>query len=229
MADSPMTSRQVAAGTSRGGRTNRETKMASPEPMSRATTIVWPRGPVAASAWPSSGLAACDLTLARPSGNKMVFLTSAENRSIANGPTITATTASDQAVNRQASRLPSRTYSSAKATASAGQAVAFIDEATPRARPAAIALDCAGRQSRANPRHMNPTIGTSVPPTQSSNAMNGETVSSRAQRTQSLAPATRSAHANTTTNTSPNHTRGSVSTVWPNSACGTPNTAISGK
>ena len=87
----------------------REIAMASPEPMSRTTTIVWPSGPVWASTWPSSGLAACDLTLARPSGNKMVFLTSAPKRSTANGPTITATTASATAVNRQAARWPSRT------------------------------------------------------------------------------------------------------------------------
>ncbi len=76
---------------------------------------------------------------------------------------------------------------------------------------------------------MNATMGTSVPPTQSSKAMIGDTVSSRAQRKLSLAPATRSAKANTTRNTSPNQTRGSVSGPWPNSACGTPNAAISGR
>ena len=72
-------------------------------------------------------------------------------------------------------------------------------------------------------------MGTSVPPTHSSKAMMGETVSSRAQRTLSRAPATRSEAANTITNTIPNQTRGSVSRPWPSSACGTPNTAISGR
>ena len=125
--------------------------MATADPMSRMTTIVWPSLPVWASTWPSSGLAACDLTLARPSGNKMVFLTSAPKRRMANGPTITATTASAQAVNRHASRLPSRTYSSAKATARAGHAVAFIDEATPRASPAGTALERAAARAGRSP------------------------------------------------------------------------------
>jgi hypothetical protein len=76
---------------------------------------------------------------------------------------------------------------------------------------------------------MNATMGTSVPPTVSSNAMIGEAVISRAHRTGSLAPAIFSAKENTIRNTTPNQTRGSVSTPWPNSACGTPNTAISGR
>ena len=59
--------------------------------------------------------------------------------------------------------------------------------------------------------------------------MIGEAVSSSAHRTLSLAPAIRSAKANTTRNTAPNQTRGSVSRLWPNSACGTPNAAISGR
>ena len=77
--------------------------------MSRMTTIVWPMTPVCASTWPSSGLAACDLTLARPSGNKIVFFTSEPGLSTANGPTMTMTTLSATAVNRHAARWPSRT------------------------------------------------------------------------------------------------------------------------
>ena len=76
---------------------------------------------------------------------------------------------------------------------------------------------------------MNATIGTSVPPTHSSNAMIGEAVSSRAHRKLSLAPAIRSATANTTRNTAPNQIRGSVSRPWPSKACGMPNAAISGR
>src|SRR6266702_8377053 len=123
MAESPSTSRTVAVGTSTGGRTTRDTAMASPEPMRRTTTAVWPTTPVWASTWPSSGLSAWDLTLASPSGNKMVFFTRAPGLSTANGPTITATTLSATTVNRQAARLPSLTYSSENATTSAGQAV----------------------------------------------------------------------------------------------------------
>src|SRR5579862_134471 len=111
---------------------------------------------------------------------------------------------------------------------SAGQAVAFIEDAMPRASPTAIGFGF-GFQSRAKPRHRNATIGTSVPPTTSSNAMIGDAVTSRAHRAESLAPAVFSAKANTTRNTSPNQTRGSVSRPWPNTACGTPNTAMSGR
>ncbi|HEX2820210.1 MAG TPA: hypothetical protein VHO07_08610 [Streptosporangiaceae bacterium] len=99
-----MTSRTVAAGTSRGGRMTRDTATARPEPISRMTTAVCPAAPVWASTWPSSGLAACDLTLARPSGNKIVFFASAPGRRIANGPTMTATTLSATAMNRHAAR-----------------------------------------------------------------------------------------------------------------------------
>jgi hypothetical protein len=72
-------------------------------------------------------------------------------------------------------------------------------------------------------------MGTSVPPTHSSNAMTGDAVSSTAHRTQSFAPATFSPQANTVRNTTPNHTRGSVSGPCPRTACGTPNAAISGR
>ena len=83
----------------------------------------------------------------------------------------------------------------------------------PRASPAVTGLAPLSRQSRAKPRHMNATMGTSVPPTHSSNAIIGDAAISRAQRAQSLAPAIRSAEANTMRNTTPNHTRGSVSSA----------------
>ena len=126
-------------------------------------------------------------------------------------------------------RLPSRTKTIANAITRAGQAVAFIEQAMPKARPAGTGLVTCSRQSSAKPRHMNATMGTSVPPTHSSNEMIGEAVSSSAQRTLSLAPAIRSATAKVARNTAPNQTRGSVSMPWPSSACGTPNTAISGR
>ncbi len=191
--------------------------------------MVWPSTPVCARTWPSSGLSAWDLTLARPSGNKMVFFTSEPGLSTANGPTMTTTTLTATAANRHATRLLSRTKTSANAITRAGQAVAFIEQATPKARPAGTGLVTWARQSSAKPRHMNATMGTSVPPTHSSNEMIGEAVSSSAQRTLSLAPAIRSATAKVARNTAPNQTRGSVSTPWPSSAWGTPNTAIRGR
>ena len=45
----------VAAGTSRGGRITSETAIASLDPMSKTTTIVWPMTLDCASTWPSSG------------------------------------------------------------------------------------------------------------------------------------------------------------------------------
>ncbi len=66
--------------------------------------MVWPSGPVWASRWPSSGLAAADWTLARPSGNRTVFLSSAPGFSRVNGPTSTTTTATRRG--GEAPRLP---------------------------------------------------------------------------------------------------------------------------
>src|ERR1700749_4664007 len=229
MADRPRTRRMVAAGTSRGGRTTRDTAMARPEPTSRMITMVWPSTPVWARTWPSSGLSAWGLTVARPSGNEMVFFTSEPGLSTANGPTMTTTTATATPTNRHAMRLPSRTKTIANAITRAGRAGAFIEQATPKARAAGTGLVRWFRQSSAKPRHMNATMGTSVPPTHSSNEMIGEAVSSSAQRTLSLAPAIRSATAKVARNTAPNQTLGSVSTPWPSSAWGTPNTAIKGR
>src|SRR5262249_29693755 len=130
---------------------------------------------------------------------------------------------------RHAMRLPSRTKTSANAITRAGQAVAFIEQATPKARPAGIGLVSWSRQSSAKPRHMNATIGTSGPPTHNSKEMIGEAVSSKAQRTLSPAPRLRNATAKVARNTAPNQTLGSESTPWPSSAWGTPNTAIKGR
>ena len=131
----------------------------------------------------------------------MVFFTSEPGLRTANGPTMTTTTLTATAANRHATRLPSRTKSSANAITRAGQAVAFIEQATPKARAAGTGLVTWSRQSSAKPRHMNATMGTSVPPTHSSNEMIGEAVSSSAQRTLSLAPAIRSATAKVARNT----------------------------
>ena len=68
-----MISRQIAAGTVRGGRNTSEASTASPASASSATAARCPAGPVSASSRPGSGLTASDLMLARPSGNSIVF------------------------------------------------------------------------------------------------------------------------------------------------------------
>ena len=92
----------------------------------------------------------------------------------------------------------------------AGQAVAFIDAAPPKARPARIG--CGYFHISAKPRQIRAMMGTSVPPTASSNAMIGVAVTNTVQRATSRALATRRASAKQATNAAPNHTRGSAST-----------------
>ena len=87
-----------------------------------------------------------------------------------NGPTQAATTAIAVRANEPTARLPSLTASSAIATSTAGQAVAFIAAPTPSARPASTGLRC---HRNPKPRHRKATIGTSVPPTASSKAITG--------------------------------------------------------
>ena len=97
----------------------------------------------------------------------------------------------------------------------------------PSTTPASSGRGCC--QSRARPRQIRASTGTSVPPTVSENAITGVAVTSTVQRTTSRAPATASAAANSTTKPRQNHTRGSVSSPGPNSARGMPNSAITGR
>src|SRR6516165_5347378 len=161
----------------------------------------------------------------QPQRNMMVFSTSALGWTT-NGPTQKTTTAMAVSVNEPTARLPSRIASRAIATSRAGQAVAFIAAPTPSASPASTGLHC-----QRNPKtiHRKATIGTSVPPTASSKAMTGQAATKTAQRNASRAPPARSASQNTMRNTTPNQIRGSVSTLGPSTARGTPNSAMIGR
>src|ERR1700733_4802652 len=128
-------------------------------------------------------------------------------------------------VNLTAARFPSRTASSAIATASAGHAVAFMDAETPSARPALTGSGC---HRYAKPRHRNATIGTSSPPVARLKAITGQPATSTVQRAGSFALARRSANQNTTTNARPNHIRGSV-TALSAIVRGTPKSDITGR
>ena len=165
--------------------------------------------------------------LVRPSGNEIVFCIRAFGPSTATGPTMAANTATAVPDMIPAARLPSRCATSTTAISSAGQAVAFIAVATPNARPASSG--CGSRHSSARPRHRQASTGTSVPPTLSENAINGDAVTSMVQRTTSPTPTTASAAANTITKPTPNQIRGSVSTEKPSRARGMPNSVISGR
>src|SRR5580693_4290171 len=223
----PMASRQTAAGTVFGGQTTSEAAIPTPASTSSAIATMWPSGPVSASTWPGSGLAAADLTPARPSGNSIVFAASGPGQIAAIGPTIARHETTAQPRKVSSGFLPSRVPISTAATATAGHAVDFAADARPSAIPASA--NRGRRHSSANPRHIRATIGMSSPPTASSNAITGHAAINTVQRTQFFAPAARSASQKMTTNASPNQTRGSVMTCEPNNARGIPNRDITGR
>ncbi len=222
-----MISRQVAAGTVRGGRITNDARAASPASASSATAIRCPVGPVSASSRPGSGLTASDLMLARPSGKAIVFCSSDLGPSAATGPTTAATTASAVTARLTAARRPSRAASSTTATSRPGQAVAFMAAAAPSASPAATGRG--GCHSSANPRHRQASTGTSVPPTVSESAITGEAVTSAVQRTTSLARAIARASPKAATNAIPNQIRGSVTGENPSSTRGMPKAVSAGR
>ena len=224
---SATTSRQVAAGTVRGGRMASEAMIAAPAVSSSTAAITCPARPVSASRWPGSGLTAREETLASPSGNAIVFCTSDPGARAATGPTRAVATASVAAPNRAAARRPSLAATITMTITSAGHAVAFIPAATPSASAARYGRGC--RHSSASPRQSRPSTGTSVPPTVSESAISGEDVTSMVQRSASLDPATSSAEANAATNASANQIRGSVAGEVPSSALGTPNSDMTGR
>ncbi len=152
---------------------------------------------------------------------------SADGQTIATGATIAAHATRAEPRKTTLCLRPSRVPISTAATITAGQAVAFAADASPSAIPAST--NRGRRQSSANPRHNRARIGTSVPPTASSNAITGDAAMNTVQRTEFLAPAARSASQKTTMNAVPNQTRGSVTTCEPNNARGTPNSDITGR
>ena len=99
--------------------------------------------------WPGRKLAAGLLILVRPSGNRMVLDTTAAGWAIRTGPSTASGTAIVASASQPAARLPSRAATRARATASAGHAVAFMAAARPRARPARMIRSTGRRLGRA--------------------------------------------------------------------------------
>ena len=85
----------------------------------------------------------------------------------------------------------------------------------PTARAQVSTGSAAGR-SRARPRQISASTGRSSPPVLSGYAMIGEAVTTTVHSHGRRTPLSRSAVPNATTNTTPNHTRGSVSRPPPN-------------
>ena len=76
-----------------------------------------------------------------------------------------------------------------------------------------------------------PSTGRSVPLTTSGNAMSGVAVSTAVALAEARPgrPATRNAARLAAANASPAHSRGSVSRPGPKTACGSPNTVMTGR
>ncbi len=91
-----------------------------------------------------------------------------------------AAVTTDAMQKRAAARVPSRLASMAAITGRAGQAMAFIAQATPMARPASAGCD--RRAVRASARHISASSGGSVMPTASESAQIGEATASTAYR-----------------------------------------------
>jgi hypothetical protein len=130
---------------------------------------------------------------------------------------------------------PCRTATAAAKTGTAGQAVAFIAHATPRARAARNSPD--GRAISARVRNINAMTGGSVIPTASGNAITGEaakkTVDSvvlcRHPSHRRCGAATVNAAQISAMDTAVSHSRGSANSPEAPSARGRPNTAMTGR
>jgi len=214
------------------------TTKARPAAASRPTAIQWPAIPVSASRCPGSGLAAGVLCLVRPSGNSTVFCRNEYGLASASGAIRTASTPAitiTPAAKRQAFLTPSRVASIAVKTGTAGQAVAFMAAATPRAATALISPD--GRAISARVRNISAMTGGSVMPRASGNAIIGEaamnTVDSSTPCRQPsqcrCGAATLNAAKIKAMDTAVSQTRGSAARPCAPSAFGIPNTAITGR
>ena len=224
----------------RVGRRPRMSDRAKPSPaaISRPTAAQWPAIPVMASRCPGSGLAAGVLWLVRPSGNSTVFCRNAYGSISAAGASATASRPATRIVTptkRQAARAPSRAASIAANTGMAGQAVAFIAHATPRAMAARSSPD--GRAISARVRNISAMTGGSVMPTASGNAITGEaakkTVDSvvlcRHSSQCRCGAATVNAAQISAMDTAVSQSRGSANRPDAPSALGRPNTAMTGR
>ena len=136
---------------------------------------------------------------------------------------------------RQTAWAPCRTAIAAANTGTAGQAVAFIAHATPRATAARSSPE--GRAISASVRNSKAMTGGSVMPTASGNAITGEaakkTVDSEVSRRHSsqcrCGAATVNAAQISAIDTAVSHTRGSANRPEAPSARGRPNTAMTGR
>ena len=139
------------------------------------------------------------------------------------------------AAKRQAFLTPSRAASIAVKTGTAGQAVAFMAAATPRAPAARVSPD--GLAISARVRNISAMTGGSVIPTASGNAITGEaamkTVDSSTRCRQSsqcrCGAATLNAAKISAMDTAVSHTRGSPNSPVAPSALGIPNSAMTGR
>jgi hypothetical protein len=210
----------------------------TPAAASRPTAAQWPAIPVSASRCPGSGLAAGVWCLVRPSGNSTVFCTNEYGLASASGAITTASTpaiTTVAAAKRQARRAPSRAASIAVKTGTAGQAVAFMAAATPRAAAARYRPD--GRAISARVTNISAITGGSVIPTASGNAIIGEaarkTVDSRTPYRHESQCRCGAAMANAAQikaiEVAVSHTRGSPHRPVAPSAFGMPNTAMTGR
>ena len=215
-----------------------DTAKPSPAANSRATAAQWPAIPVVASRCPGSGLAAGVLCALRPSGNSTVFCRNAYGSSSAAGASATASrpaTRITTPMKRQTAWAPCRTATAAANTGTAGQAVAFIAHATPRATAARNSPD--GRAISARVRNISAMTGGSVIPTASGNAITGEaakkTVDSvvlcRHSSQRRCGAATVNAAQISAMDTAVSHSRGSANRPEAPSARGRPNTAMTGR
>ena len=136
---------------------------------------------------------------------------------------------------RQTAWAPSRTATAAANTGTAGQAVAFIAHATPRATAARNSPD--GRAISARVRSISAITGGSVIPTASGNAITGEAakntvdsrVSCRHSAQRRCGAATVNAAQISAIDTAVSHSRGSANRPEAPSALGSPNTAMTGR
>ena len=174
----------------------------------------------------------------RPSGNSTVFCKNAYGSSSAAGAIAAASrpaTRITTPMKRQTAWAPCRTAIAAANTGTAGQAVAFIAHATPRATAARNRPD--GRAISASVRNISAMTGGSVMPTASGKAITGEaakkTVDSVVLRRHELqcrcGAATVNAAQISAMDTTVSQSRGSANRPEAPSARGRPNTAMTGR
>jgi hypothetical protein len=172
-------SRHAAAWVSAGGRTTSDAPIARLAAHRSPIAAQRPAGPVAASRCPGSGLSASVWYLVRPSGKSTVFWKSAAG-AVTEAGAVAATSAvvvmPAVTANLVAARAPSLAASIAAMTGRAGQAVALMAHAAPRAMAAASRTRRGRRHPtvQASVRLSSASTGRSVSPVVSGRASTGE-------------------------------------------------------